>query len=48
MGVGHTIGMKEVVFKKNGEIDKNSVFAVLNFIMHGLNKFFVGGKNEQY
>jgi len=48
MGVGHTIGMKEFVFKKNGEIDKNSVFAVLNFIMHGLNKFLVGGKNEQY
>jgi len=48
MGVGHTIGMKEFVFKKNGEIDKNSVLTVLNFIMHGLNKFLVGGKNEQY
>jgi AcrR family transcriptional regulator len=43
MGIGHTIGMKEFVFKKNGEIDKNTVLTVLNFIMHGLNYFIDGG-----
>lgn len=43
MGIGHTIGMKEFVFKKNGEIDKNTVLTVLNYIMHGLNYFIDGG-----
>lgn len=43
MGIGHTIGMKEFVFKKNGEIEKNIVLKVLNYIMHGLNYFIVGG-----
>lgn len=42
MGIGHTIGMKEFVFKKNGEIEKNIVLKVLNYIMHGLNYFFGG------
>jgi len=48
MGIGHTIGMKEFVFKKNGEIDKNLILSVLNFIMHGLSKFLNGGKNESH
>lgn len=43
MGIGHTIGMKEFVFKKNGEIDKNTILTVLNYIMHGLNYFINGG-----
>lgn len=46
MGIGHTIGMKEFVFKKGGEIDNVSKLTVLNFIMHGLNFFLNGGKYE--
>lgn len=43
MGIGHTVGMKNFVLKKNGEIKEGEVLTTLNFIMHGLKNFIKEG-----